>query len=267
MRYLNFWFESFKISFKQSVEFKSNFYSALLINISYFFVIALFSLVFTDVIGENINWGFSEFILFGFLLNFLFDVTGFFWYGYYTNLPFQIKTGNINSYLTKPGNQFFLFLFRSRYNPIVFIVFDLILFIPYLIYLADYNILNVLFGILILFFLIFFSILLIQFLMSFSWIFVELGGFLTGTIYWNFVQENLRPYPFQMFSQNEQLFSFLKFLPMFYVSILLAPIISFGDYSGISQVNYLLFLILIPVLVIGLIFNWKHGLKNYEAYG
>ena len=70
-----------------------------------------------------------------------------------------------------------------------------------------------------------------------------------------------------VFSKNETLFSILKALPMFYVSILLVPIIAFGDYSGLNDINVLFIFILFFVLLFGIIFNWRYGLKNYEAYG
>ena len=267
MNYLDFWYESFKISFKQVVEFKSNFYTAVLINITYFLVLIFFSSIFAEVIGDVLGWGFGEFVLFGYLLNVMFDISGFFWYGTGAKLTNQIKTGNINSYLTKSGNQLLLFLFRSRYNTIVFVLFDIILYIPYLIYLSDFIFINVLIGIFILIILIIFSVLFIHFLISFSWLFVELGGFLSDKVFFDLAQDNLRNYPFQIFSKNETLFSILKALPMFYVSILLVPIIAFGDYSGLNDINVLFIFILFFVLLFGIIFNWRYGLKNYEAYG
>lgn len=267
MNYLSFWFESFKISFKQTIEFKSNFYSAFILNCVFFGVIVLFSKVFFDVVGLNLGWSFSDFILFGFLLNLLFDVSGFFWYGYMGNLVNQIKTGDINSYLTKPGNQFFLFLLKPRYNPIVFVVLDLICYLIFLSFLTDFVFVNVFYGVLILIFAIVFNVFLVHFLMSFSWIFVELGGVLMNRIYWDSIQENLRNYPFQIFYQNSSLFLVLSFLPMSLVSLVLVPVFSKGDFSGFDFFNFYYLFGFIFFMVLVLIFNWKYGLKIYEAYG
>jgi len=267
VNYFRFWFEGMKISFKQAVEYRANFFSAVLLDIVFFFVTIFSAYIFNSIFGESIGWRFVDFVLFIFVLNFMFDISGIFWYGSEGRLKNQIKSGKLNSYFSKPGNKFLMFLLKSRMNPIVFFIFDVCLYIPFLGYFGDFEVFNILCGVLILVLLAIFNVLLVYFLMSFSWIFIEFGSFLVDTFYWNNIQESLRVYPFQLFERRKVLYWIFSVLPMFYVSTVVVPIISFGDFNVLWNVNYWILFGTVFVMVCGTLFNWRYGLKNYEAFG
>lgn len=266
MNYLIYWFECFRISLKQSVEFKWNFYSAFILGVSHFMTMIVFGIVFGSLIGVELGWGFKEFILFSFLLNLLFDFSGLFFYGHLERLDVVIKNGNFNSYLTKPGNQFFMFLFKSRYNPTVFLILDIFMYSIFLSFLGDWSFFNIVIGVLILMILVLINVLLVYFLMSFTWILIELGNLLFEW-YFNNVQNGLSNYPGQFFRSNSILFFMMGILPMFYVSTVLVPIISFGDFSVFDLINYWFLFGSIFVMCVWTFYNWRYGLKRYEAYG
>lgn len=267
MNYLIFWIEGFRITFKQRVEFKVNLISSILLSIIEFLIAIFFGYVFVGVVGDSLNWSYPIFILFIFLLHLFLHISGIFFYGYFPNLEYQIKTGDISSYFCKPGNKFLVFLLKPRHNSLVNILVDIVLFVPLLLYLLDFTFFNVFIGVILLFLVIILNVLFVHFLMSFSWIFLKLGAFLIDQIYWNVLQKNLRNYPFQMFSNNSILLSAMSLLPMYYVSVVLVPIVAYGDYSSLMNINYYILMSSIIVMVSVLIFNWSYGVKNYEAYG
>jgi hypothetical protein len=143
---------------------------------------------------------------------------------------------------------------------------DIFMYGTFLIYLGDWVLLNVLVGISILFVFVVLNIFLIHFFKSFTWLFVELGDVFMDW-YWNNIQGSLSNYPFKIFEQNNILFSLLSALPMFYVSVLIVPVIAFGDFSVLFEINYFLILSMVLIMSVGIFFNWRYGLKNYEAFG
>jgi len=265
--YLRFWVAGLRISFKQAVEFKSNFYSAIFLNVIFFFVIVFSASIFSSIFGDSIGWKFVDFVLFIFVLNLMFDFSGIFWYGSSARLEEQIKSGKLNSYFCKPGNRFLVFLLKPRSSPVIFILLDILFYIPYLIYLGDFIFFNILLGFLVLVCLSVCNVLLVYFLMSFSWIFIKLGSFLVDDFYWDNIQEGLRSYPFQLFENRKFLYLIFSVLPMFYVSTVVIPIISFGDFSVLSSINYYVLFWAIFVMGLGTFFNWRYGLRKYEAFG
>jgi len=264
--YLNFFITCFKISLKQTFEFKYNFYSAFFLGLIYTTTLVFFAHIFADLTYEVIGWQFVDFILFIFIMGIFLDFTGIFWYGYHQNLPTVLKNGIFNTWLCKPGNPFWIFLLKDRYNPIVFIMIDFLIYIPFLSYLGDWSLVNIFFGILVLLFLVFVNILFIHFLISFSWIAVELGDWLVGTLYWGAIVGEFKNYPFQIFNNSSILKYCFAVLPLYFVSMVLVPLISKGVFP-IDVYQFAILFSVVVVCVVGIWFNWRYGLKRYEAYG
>ena len=200
--YLNYFKSNLKISFLESIEFKSSLYSQILLSFIFFLVFLFFGKIFIGIAGDVINWKFQDYVLFIYTMNLFVDLVGFFWYGYMKKLSTQIKEGTLNLILFKPGNPFLNFLLFRGFNPLIFIIFDALFYIPFLIYIGNWEIINIVLGTIMLILVTIFGIIFIQFLISFTWYFIELGNTLVNNLYWESLQVNLSNYPMTFFEKS-----------------------------------------------------------------
>ncbi|MCH8519812.1 MAG: ABC-2 family transporter protein [Nanoarchaeota archaeon] len=263
--YWNYFKENFKISFKNQVEYKANLFSSLLENTIFFMI----TLLFGYVIFENIilieGFGFYEFLLFAFLINIYGDLIGFFWHGTASSLDILIKRGDLNSYLTKPMNPFLGFLFMKRFNPLIFIIYDMILYVPILLYLFNFELLSIIYSLLLLFVLIIFGVIFIRFLDSFTWIFLEARKVLLYQLYFQGIQHNVGRFPMLFFDKNPAMMIFLGGFGFYYISMWILPLLLTGLFQ-VRLYEIIMILSVTSISIITIIINWKIGLKKYGAF-
>lgn len=265
--YLFYFIENFKVSFKIAMEYKANLFSILILKVFYFIIIILFgSILFNEVINIQ-NFGFKEYVLFIFLFNLYTDLVGLFWYGDYYSLSNLIKSGDFSNFiLIRPLRPFFGHLFLRRFNPVPFSLFDIILFLPLLSFLFDFQMYIILLSILLLFIISLFGILFIKFLESFTWIFIESYDFLLEDLYFKGVQENIGRFPMMLFDKNFTLMLFLGGFGFYYISMWILPLLIIGNFEVRNYEILMIFFVSI-ISVTGIIINWRYGLKRYEAFG
>ena len=163
-------------------------------------------------------------------------------------------------------NPFFGFLFMKRFNPIIFTLYDLVLFIPLLIYYFDFQFFDVVLALLILMFFTVFGILFVQFLISFCWIFLEARKILLYQLYFNGVQHNVGRFPMLFFEKNPLILLPLSGFAFYYLSMWIVPLLTTGNFE-IKMYEIVILFIVSVVSILGIIINWRIGLKKYEAFG
>ena len=264
--YWNYFKENFKVSFKTATEYKAQLFSIIIENMFYFIIILSFGYIIFDQIIRIENFGFKEFILFIFIFNIYTDLVGLFWYGSFSSLDTQIKTGDLSNFiLIRPMNPFFGFLFLRRFNSIPFIIFDLVLYTPLLLYYFSFEFFSILYSLVILIILVVFTVIFIKCLESFSWIFLESRKFLLYQLYFQGVQHNVGRFPMMMFDRNPTLMIFLGGFGFYYISMWILPLLTTGSFEVRT---YELIMIFVVTLISSIIIyiNWKIGLKKYGAF-
>ena len=93
--------ENFKISFKESLEYKSSFYSIVILSIFYNVVYLLFGYLIIDSFGGVLSWSYIDFVCFVFFGSLVADLSGLFLYG--DDLKDRIIKGDVNRLLFIPG--------------------------------------------------------------------------------------------------------------------------------------------------------------------
>lgn len=260
---LAFFWRCFIISFKAPIEYKANFYMTLINGLAFIPALILFGYVLFSVILNQFSWTILEYVLFIFLIDIYMDITGYFHAG--RSLENLIKSGDLNMYLTKPTNPFISYVFAKSFNTSLFIAITTLSYSIILLVLGfTTTILDFLLGVFLFLMLCLIGTLFYQFLISFTWFIYE-SDFFFRDLKWRIEYEVLGRYPALFFEKWSFLFLIMIF-PAYYISSWLIPILSFSQ----IKVEYFEILILISmtfISIIGIIINWKYGLKRYEAFG
>lgn len=267
LHYWNYFKQNFKISFKTATEYKGNLISILMENTIYFIITILFGYILFENVFSISSFGFKEFLLLVFLLGIYNETVGMFWYGSFSSLDTLIKTGDFSNYvLSRPLNPFLGFLLIRRFNALPFIILDLAMYLPLIIYYFNFQLLPLLISILIMIFLILFGVLVIRFLDSFCWHFLEARKILLYQLYFQGIQHNVGKFPMLFFSKNPIILIFLSGFPFYYISMWIIPLLTIGTFQ-IQRYEIIVLCSISIISIIGIYFNWKIGLKKYEAYG
>jgi len=248
------------MKFKTLKEYKINIYMGICANFMFMLITSIFFKIFVDNFGVLIPWKLSEWIFFMINFEFIHLLSGGFWYTH--NLKNEILVGNLNIYLTKPKNIFLQFLY-SNIGHIGFITGFVycILFIVYIIFIK----LNLMYLLLTFSFSIIggiFTVILFQYINSFSFFFKSANMVRTTLVN---AQRIIEKHPAIMFPNSFQfIFAFMPFV--YYTAY---PTHFLFGYMRIEQflILFLQLIFLTFIVSLGLYYNWKIGLKKYEAFG
>ncbi|MCA9459770.1 MAG: ABC-2 family transporter protein [Nanoarchaeota archaeon] len=252
----------FIILFKVVLEYKINFYMALINNVSSVLVQAIILSILYLQFKTLIGWEFEAYVFFILILNFMFRLTGAFWFS--SGLKKELIRGNINDYLTKPTNVFIQYLFNNM--PIQAFMVSSIYFTGLILFVVYYfDILSMFRLFLLIPFLLLsglFTILVFRFLDSLAFFIKENYFLIHGFRSINLIYTS---YPVNMFD------NVIKKIGYFF------GIVYFGAYATeflFFKIDiyefYLLHLILLILIFLSCLFlygSWKFGLRKYEAFG
>lgn len=258
--YFNYFKENFIVSFKSLVEYKTNLYNLLFIEVFLAFSMLTFGFVLAENFSEQIGWTFFHFILLYYISMLVNDLAGMFYFN--KSLFYRLTEGNFNSYLSKPGNPFLIYIFSYSFNVLISVSIYTVILTVLFIYLK-FSILNIFIALLVMFFSIILYVYFYHFLNSVSFFSLKSGEFLTRFL-WN-GNRLAGTYPYPFFNKLKYKF-FMLIFPGFITSALTIPIL-FGD--SIFDLKYQLIFLVILFLIsfFGVKFMWKIGLKRYEAFG
>jgi len=257
---LNYILTTLNIKFKALKEYRTNVYMAFYANFMFILITTLFLKILVNNFGILIPWKLNEWIFFIINFEFIHFLSGILWFN--CNLKKNLLEGNLNTYLTKPKNVFLQFVFLNIGSiALILGLLYLILFILYLIFIK----INLLYFTLTFIFSIIggiFNVILFQYIISFSFFFKNANMIKDNLLN---IQRVTEKHPAVMFPNSFQFI--FAFIPLVYYSAYATHFL-FG-YMKIEQffILFLQLIFLIFIFSIGLYYNWKIGLKKYEAFG
>ena len=261
--YLNYFWENYKIGLKEQVEYKTNLYIGIFLWVTFSVTILIFGKILFDNFGDVVNWNFLDYIIFIAFSNLIYDVSGLFWFD--KQLKDSIfKEKKLNFFLNIPGIRFFNFSLSRGFNGTIFLTAEFLIFITYILYNRSFNIIF-LDELLLCCFLLFISYISVYYFFdSFSWRFMELGKVSSEKLY-DEGNDLLRSIPGVFFNKNK-LYFLLFLFPTYFVSSLIVPLFQ-GFIPNYFNIQILIIILLNIFFSIGIFFNWKYGIRKYEAFG
>ncbi len=262
--YINYIFENVKIMLKRLIEYKSNFYSAFFEQIFYLSTFFIFVLVLNQNFDEIITW--SSVLIFTFILieDTLRTTAGIFaWKSDF--LTEIILKGELNNLLVRPGELLFKYHF-SDLSPssLTYVIVN----VPILIILImsfQMNLLNCIFLLILFLFCILIYFSLYNLIYSIAFFYKNFEKNLTNLLYRTNSLFVLYPAPF--FNKFKLVNLFFLF-PAYIIGKLIIPLLNDINIDYFFYLDlFLIFFLIILILNILIYFNWKIGLKKYEAYG
>lgn len=242
-------------------EYKINLFNILL-TFGFVTIINIFIAYFISLnFGDTISWRYEDFLLLSAFSGILWGIYGMF---HWTNeIHYNIVQGNLNTMLIRPMKMPIKYYFHSFAGGGFVYLMMSIFFLIFISLYFKIVFVNYLYG-----FLMFILILLFFSLSSFaidSFNLIMLGLGNQFDVQFRNFNNNLLAYPSQFFSLSKIKFV-LNFVPMYFVSSLLIPILTN------KQISYFKFqmCILITMTIVSfvvLLINWHFGLKKYEAFG
>ena len=261
--YLNYFWENYKLGLKEQFEYKTNLYIGIFLWVTFSVTILIFGKILFDNFGDVVNWNFLDYIIFIAFSNLIYDVSGLFWFD--KQLKDSIfKEKKLNFFLNIPGIRFFNFSLSRGFNGTIFLTAEFLIFITYILYNRSFIIIF-LDELLLCCFLLFISYISVYYFFdSFSWRFMELGKVYSEKLYGE-GNEILRSVPGVFFNKNK--FYFILFLfPTYFVSTLIVPLFQ-GFIPNYFYTQILIIIFLNIFFSIGIFFNWRYGIRKYEAFG
>lgn len=256
-KYSEVFFTKCKLALKENKEYKAQFWSVVLFDLILVCVILIFYTIYGNLINSILNWNLIDFFL---LFCFQLLAGKFFWMHNLRFFSQRLLQGELNLYLVRPINSFFIssIKFISGSN----ILTGIVLFVITIgtIFTNSYE--NILLSILIWFLGSIYYLIFVDFLYSFGF-FIKESNFLVDLFNYelNFAIESYTP---KMFENS--LFKYIAFL---------LPSAIYGFFAvealkgRFDLLMYFLPYILISffIMLFGVILMWHYGLKKYEAFG
>ena len=264
-KYFEYFKANFIILFKKLIEYKANFFVCFIEHIIYFSsIVLIFNIIFSNF-ADVISWKLSDYVLFFVLIDWICASTGIFIWRM-PDLRNIIIKGDFNIFFLRPINRFIsYFLHNLNGNTLIYTIINPIIHITTLIIFFDIELHNILFGVLIWILVWIGYISLYEFLHSFEFIYKSSSR--TMNEVFNELNYSLaNQYPYQFFNKLNFKTILLIISPLFFVGSLLIPILRNYPIWNLRLQIFILILSII-IFIIGIIINWKIGLKKYEAYG
>jgi len=107
MNYLNYIKVNLFLMYKRLIEYKFNLFN-------------VFFLLISDIFADVVTWSFVDYMIYSLFLDILVHVAGTFSWG--KNLTMQLKLGDFQMLLNKPGKPFFKFFFGNFFTTSVLFV-------------------------------------------------------------------------------------------------------------------------------------------------
>ncbi|MDD3263316.1 MAG: hypothetical protein PHT94_00290 [Candidatus Nanoarchaeia archaeon] len=256
-KYLNFFWENLKISFKSLVEYKASFFAGLFTEIS-FLISKLIIIIIIQNIGFLPDWEIKDFLLYIVLITYFDTLSGLFLWK--DDLKTILLEGEFSSYYLRPINAFINYSLRLNKYSLGFLSLDLTLLIFLFIY-YKINLLNIIimsfFSLFFLFFIILFYLFIVSLvLISFGFEkIINLTRSIDITTY---------SYPPIIFKNTSLKYMYI-FTISFWVSFYSIEILK----GNFSVLNPFVFLFLIFGIILFYFLNiiiWKHAIKKNEGY-
>lgn len=261
IRYINYLIITLKLFAKSLREYKVNFWSSILTEGTFIPLNLFFFFIFFINFENVVEWGKEEYILFFFLGNIAFLISGLFIWT--RGVHYNITTGLLSNYLVRPINHFYQYSISNFAFPVFpSLIINFALFFPLLIFF-EIHLINIFYGIILLILIIILNVSFFVFIESLNFIKLGFGEILRRPL--EDMSFTFRQYPFKLFENIESKFLLFLFGNIF-VSSLLIPLITNKE---IWNLNYQLIVLfsLISIFILGTYFNWARGLKKYEAFG
>lgn len=260
--YFNYLKQNYILSNKRLFEYKVNVINVLFVHIFQIFVMVLFTYVFIENYGDVINWTFSDGLFFLLSMNLSYYLIAHSFFAF-KDLNIAITKGDLNLILFKPGNIFLNFILKVEFTTIFFIL-NILTFIGILIYLENFNFFNFLISLPLMFLVSFSFLSTFFFIDSFSFYFLKGADSFRDFYRYEISQRMFGYFPMQLFKNSNLLF-LLSFFPLFYLSMLIVPVLKDGIIENILTQIIILIIISLIFIILTLI-NWKIGLKKYSAF-
>ena len=263
-RNLDYFKENFIIMWKSLVEYKMNFLVAFIEQIIFFFAQFIFFIVFSQNFAKDIGWNVSDFLIFAMFADFIIVFAGFFIWKFYR---FQsiLVTGKLNSYINKPINSMFCFIFSDFSSRAFTMLLMNIIVFPIILIYFKISFVKLLIPFILFLFICSMYIFAFSFFSSINFFNFGISDALFNS-YDTVLHGISKSYPAPFFDKNVVLKKILFFVPIFFIGSLLIPLINGSSLNEFYfQIIALLFFNLLFLL--GLIMVWHYGLKRYEAFG
>ncbi len=256
-KYLEVFFTKCRISLKEIIEYKTQFWSVLFFDVIIFFVMILFLNIYGTLVFEFLNWGTYDFFIFFCLLIL---AAKFIWMHFLRFFSTRLIQGELNLYLVRPVSSYFMMNCSTINGANIVTGFGFFMLTLILVYFGDYT--NYFFSIIIFLFGICYYIIFHNFFASFSF-FMKKGEFLVDLFNRriNFAIEEFTP---KLFYKTP--FQWVAFLmPSAIYGFFTLEALK-GNFEIFSEFSLIL-LISFVIMFVGLLLQWHYGLKRYEAYG
>lgn len=244
-----------KLSLKENIEYKVNLYSVLLFDFLTLFVYFIFFSIYSKLIDDIILLSKFDFVLYYCLLLLGGKFVRFF---FLRNFKYTLISGNLNIYLTKPVNSFFLSSIIRISGANTFTAPILLGITIILILLADYT--NYIISFVILFFGFIYYSVFFNFFQSFAFFLKDNDKLFFMIQEVNFFSEKYLPRMFENMRFGEIFYLFPSSIFGYFVLMALKGNLIFFDFISIILITFLIF-------VFGTYLFWYFGLKKYEAFG
>lgn len=253
---------NFFIMWKNLTEYKTNFYSSFVAELFYLSVMFIFYYVLSDNFASAIPWKTSDFFVYIILTSVMTTLSGLLLWK--NTLFYVLKKGDLNSYLIRPINPNIFFVF-SKIAPQAFVM----LFIDSLLFVIGVVCFNIVLYNVVLSLFCFILVIILHIVFNF-WIFsldmLKMGISSTTFPIVDKLDNMIEQYPAPFFEKSNGKFLGL-FVPIFFISSLVIPLIRGYDTMFSIKLQILILIVLICSFFVGIVINWKYGLKRYEGFG
>jgi ABC-type uncharacterized transport system permease subunit len=246
----------FNIALKENKEYKGNFWSSILADLGVFLSLYVFYLGYKNLGNDFLNWSSIDFLTYLIIINFFMRLYYLLRIHYFSKV---LLSGKFQTYLTKPTSSYLLTWLDMVIGsnvllmPIYFVIGLLII-----IYLG-YS--NILLGTLISLFGIAYTALVFNTIQSFSFFIKEMHHIIVTYFELNRKIQEFTPKPFLHTSFEKVAFLLPTAISGFFTieafNNRFDLFFQFLPYVGLSTLFFLMLLY----------FNWKQGIKKYEAFG
>lgn len=246
---------------KKLIEYKTNLWSSVITQIFFLFSFYIIFMVLVTNFGDIIGWTAEDYFIFLLILDIFFCLGGiFFWK---EDLFQIIKKGDLNQHILRPTNTFLSYI-NSNLNPagLIMVIINFITLIGFF-YFLKIGLIKFIISLLLGLVFAFEYILFTQFYQSFEFWFKNSSNYFREIF--NSIHGVLQSYPYQLFSVSKIKY-FILIIPTTYFSSIIMPYLKNESIPDL-KLQIIIFIIVNIILIFTTIYNWKQGLKKYEAFG
>jgi len=261
MEHLNYIKVNLFLMYKKLIEYKFNMFNVILLQIFYVGTQMIFFFLISDIFADVVSWTFVDYMLYSFFLDILFQIAGTLSWGKF--LTSELKSGNFQLLLNKPGNPLFKYLFGNFFSTSVLFIFSsMFILIGFILY-NSVELFNLGLSLLVFINLIYLWLVTHYFIESLD--FYTFGLNMVVFRVYNTATDIFHRFPAPFFSKFEFKKLFYIF-PFFGLGSLFLPLIRNLESFNLMFQWSLVFGFSV-LFTIGVFINWYYGLKKFEAFG